>query len=569
MYRSLRSAFPRTLVLLLLASAAVPAFGQLLPPPPPNPGNPLTPAKARLGKVLFWDEQLSSSRTVSCGTCHIPKTGGGDPRSATSPLALHPGFDGLYTGNNGEEEDNILGSPGVPKADADGFYMMTTHFGLDVQTTGRRTNSMINAAYSPSLFWDGRAAAEFRDPITNAVILPNGAALESQAMGPPANDVEMGHVGRTWTDVVARIGASQPLALATDAPTPLILWINNRTYAQLFAEAFPANPVISAENVGKAIASYERTLFSDRTPFDDFLADVPGALTALEAQGRDVFAATNCDRCHSGALLSDNQFHYIGLRPAQEDEGRFTVTGEVGDRGKMRTPSLRNLELRSPYMHNGRLATIEDVVDFYNRGGDFDAPNKDPFVRPLNLTTEDRDALIAFLKRPLTDSRVVREDFPFDRPKLFTESGRAPSIVGVGQAGTGGEIPMVVAREPALIGNTITVGVQNGLASAATLLVIDDVAPGLVPPGSGDLAFVNTVLAADGSTSLRVTIPNNPALADREFFGRWYVTDPGGAGGLAISPVFRFKVFPTFAAGTVWVDNFETGNTSRWSSTVP
>ena len=203
------------------------------------------------------------------------------------------------------------------------------------------------------------------------------------------------HQARTWTNVLARLGSVEPLALAENVPTPLQIWLNGRTYAELFTEAF-GSPDITAPRVAMAIATYERTQFTNQTPFDDFLAGNNAALTTLELQGRDVFTASSCDRCHSNALLSDNRFHYTGVRPAGEDEGRFEVTADPADRGRMRTPSLRNLEIRAPYMRNGRFPTIESTVEFYNRGGDFNAPNKDPLVRPLGLTQGQKDALVAF-----------------------------------------------------------------------------------------------------------------------------------------------------------------------------
>ena len=565
------------LAVLVFTCAAAGAFAQgpppppppppLGPPPPPNPGNPLTPAKINLGKVLFWDEQLSSSRTVSCGTCHISKSGGADPRSATSALALAPGLDGIY-GN----ADDTLGSPGVPLADANGFYMMSTHFGIGVQATTRRTMTSINAAYSNLLFWDGRATATFTDPITNTVVLPNAAALESQSMGPPANAVEMGHQSRTWTEIVERIGAAEPLALATEAPSALLLWVNGRGYPELFAEAFGSNE-ITAARVGMAIASYERTLFTNQTPFDDFNGGNASALTQQEQNGRTVFVTSGCAVCHGGPLLTDQQFKYTGVRPAAEDEGRFIVTGNNGDHGRMRTPGLRNLELRAPYMHNGRFPTIESVVDFYDRGGDFTAPNKDPAVRPLNLTANQKADLVAFLKRPLTDLRLVRGDYPFDRPTLYSESSRVPVVEGSGLAGSGGLEPMVVAVEPAMIGNpSFAVGVQNALGGAAALLVIGDADPGLTPPASGSFAFENVVLGGSGNGngfgSAHVAVANDLTLSGKEFFGRWYVTDPAAAGGVAVSPVFHFKVFPPLSVASVWYDNFETGDTSRWSVVV-
>src|SRR5690606_19959820 len=160
---------------LAFTLAPVVASGQLFPPPQP-PENPINPSKVRLGKALFWDEQISSTRTVSCGTCHIPAGGGSDPRSLVSPLAVHPGPDGLFGG-----DDEILGSPGVPLAGADGLYLSRSHFGLTDQPTSRRAMPSVIAGYSPRLFWDGRAEGEFRDPITKEVLIATGGALESQA----------------------------------------------------------------------------------------------------------------------------------------------------------------------------------------------------------------------------------------------------------------------------------------------------------------------------------------------------------------------------------------------------
>lgn len=551
----------------LLAQGPPPPPAPLQPPPVP-PGNPLTNAKINLGKVLFWDEQLSSGRTVSCGTCHIPRTAGGDPRSLASPEAIHPSTDNTFG-----TADDVFGSPGVPLSDATGAYLSATHFGLGVQTTHRRTTSALNAGYSRELFWDGRAGETFTDPVTSTVVLATGAALESQSMGPPANEVEMGHRNRVWTEILTRIAGAEPLALATEAPPSLLVWIAGRTYAELFTEAF-GTPDITAGRVGMAIASYERTLFTNQTPFDDFLGGNNGALTTQEAQGRNVFNAASCNTCHAGSLLSDNRFHYIGVRPAVEDEGRFAVTGATPDRGRMRTPSLRNLELRAPYMHTGRFATIEDVVEFYNRGGDFNAPNKDPLVRPLNLSQADKDALAAFLKRPLTDPRLLSGEAPFDRPILYGESSRRPAIEGTGLAGAGGLVPMVTAVEPALVGNpSFTVGVQNALGAANALLVIDDADPGTTPPGTGSFAFETILLQGSGTGagfgSISLAIPADASQVGRELFGRWYVTDGAAAGGFAVSPVFRFEIFPSLGDSLMFVDDFESGSTAGWDASSP
>ena len=119
-----------------------------------------------------------------------------------------------------------------------------------------------------------------------------------------------------------------------------------------------------------AIATFERTVYSDRTPFDAAVSQI-APLTPAETRGQGVFNASRCNVCHAGTLFTDNAFHNIGVRPQNEDQGRFAVTGNANDLGEFRTPSLRNVSLRGPYFHNGSKATLTDVVEFYNRGGDF------------------------------------------------------------------------------------------------------------------------------------------------------------------------------------------------------
>jgi hypothetical protein len=236
----------------------------------------------------------------------------------------------------------------------------------------------------------------------------------------------------------------------------------------------------------------------------------------------------------------------------------------------MRTPSLRNVELRAPYMHNGRFTSLTEVIDFYDRGGDFPDP-KDPEIEPLGLTVQQKADLLAFLTRPLTDPRLVAGAPPFDRPTLYTESSRVPVVEGAGLPGTGDFIPAVVALEPPLIGNpSFTIGVFSGLGDADAWLVIDDQDPGGTLPGSGELAFEMTTLqgsgAGDGFGSVTIEIPNDPAIEGKEWFGRWYVDDTGGGSPAAVSRVFRFR---TFSGSAIFADGFEAGNTLRWSATTP
>jgi cytochrome c peroxidase len=519
-------------------------FSPLSPPPAPA-GNPVTAAKAYLGKALFWDEQLSSTLTVSCGTCHRASQGGSDPRTiVNNARSSNPGFDNIFN-----TPDDVFGSPGVPLNNPDGTYSPSNSFGFNEQVTPRKAPSYLNAGLGfNGLFWDGRASNTFRDPLTGAVLLTDWASYESQILGPPVNSGEMGHGNRNWTQVANQIAAAKPLALASNIPPSLVEWINGRTYPELFEEAF-GSPEVTPARIAMAIATHERTLFSDRAPLDRYASAIE-PLTAQEDSGREIYVTAQCSFCHGGPLLSDQNFHNIGVRPQVEDIGREIVTGSVNDRARFKTPTLRNVELRAPYMHNGQLATLEEVVEFYNRGGDFNAPNKDPRIRPLNLTGQQKADLVAFLKRPMTDPRVRDELPPFDRPQLYTESNRVPVITGTGRAGSGGIIPQAVAIEPPLAGNpSFSVAVWRALGSAQAVLVIDSNDPGVGSsiPASGSFARVSVNLSGSGNGngygSVSLPIPNNPALLGQTFYGRWYITDAGAANEFSVSQAFRFTVF--------------------------
>jgi cytochrome c peroxidase len=520
--------------------------GPVLPlnPPPVPPGNPITATKAFLGKTLFWDEQLSSTKTVACGSCHFATNGGSDSRSSNAARSTNPGVDGVFN-----TADDVFASPGVPSNNLDGTYNWSTVYGFAEQVTGRKSRSYIDAAYANLLFWDGRAVGTFTDPISGAVVLQNGAALESQVLGPPVSATEMAHTVRDWNDVASRIAVSKPLALSPSIPAGLKDWIGGRTYPELFLEAFGSSDVTPAR-IAMAIATFERTVYSDRTPFDAAISQI-APLTPAETRGQGVFNQSRCNVCHGGSLFSDNAFHNVGVRPQTEDTGRGGITGNPNNIGEFRTPSLRNVALRGPYFHNGSKATLTDVVEFYNRGGDFDAPNiNHNLIRPLNLTAGQKSDLIAFLTGALTDARVAAASAPFDRPTLYSESNRVPQIVGVGVAGSGGSAPQVTAIEPPLLGNpSFTVGVSRALGQAQAVLVINSTDPGAGPtiPATGSFARVSLQLSGSGAGqgfgSVSLPLPSNAALLGSTFFGRWYVSDPGAAGGVAVTPAFRMTVF--------------------------
>lgn len=232
---------------------------------------------------------------------------------------------------------------------------------------GRRGNRNVPTIYAAAgsdlQFWDGRAAS-----------------LEDQALGPITNPVEMD----------------------ADLPTVLKKLEAMPYYPAKFKEAFGTG--VTAGGLAVAIASFERALSVAPSAYERFWAGEPEALTAQQKRGMAIFNSPRgrCVACHGSADLTDRDFHNLGVGYGPEgqapaDLGRFAVTKKDEDQGAFKTPTLRNVEKTAPYMHDGSLATLEDVVAFYNRGGNPNA-HQDRRVRPLNLNGEDQAALVAFLK---------------------------------------------------------------------------------------------------------------------------------------------------------------------------
>lgn len=415
------------LVALALCNAAAAQLQPMVAPPE----NPVTAEKAILGKFLFWEEQLSSDDSTACGTCHIPSSGGSDPR-VDRPDSIHPGPDNLFG-----TADDAVGSIGVVSQNCGGSEFDDGVFFPLRQVTGRRTPSFIGIGFAPRLFWDGRAGSTFLDPENPnpaMPVIPFGGGLENQAVGPILSAVEMACDNRTWADVTSKLQTVTPMALAQNLPPDMVAALNTHaTYPALFQNAF-GTPEINAVRIGFAIATYERTLLPDQTPFDDWLAGDMFAMTTNQINGFSVFN-DNCQICHDGNQLSDGMFHNIGVRPtdnAGEDVGRMDVTGLQADRGKFKTPPLRNVKLRAPYFHNGGKDTLLEVVNFYKDGGDFGpgtgVSNLDPEIMPLNMMTNPEVLqLVDFLENALTDPRVENELPPFDRPQLQTFFQRGDS----------------------------------------------------------------------------------------------------------------------------------------------
>ncbi|HET7751970.1 MAG TPA: cytochrome c peroxidase [Terriglobales bacterium] len=241
--------------------------------------------------------------------------------------------------------------------------------GVRAQKGARNSPTVLNTAYFNMFFWDGRAAT-----------------LEEQAAGPVQNPVEMGHTLKGVENKLMRYPA----------------------YREAFAKAFESGH-ITFDMVAKAIASFERTLVSGNSPFDRYYyGHEENALSESAKRGLIVFTRSdkgNCAACHEigkdYALFTDKKFHNVGVGVHNEqptDLGRYAVTRSDADQGAFRTPSLRNIARTAPYMHDGSLKTLKDVVDFYIGAGNSN-PYLDKRIKPLDfLTGQERADLLAFLE---------------------------------------------------------------------------------------------------------------------------------------------------------------------------
>ena len=281
------------------------------------PENPFGPEKAALGKILFWEEQLSSNDTHACGTCHRPGAGGSDPR-AVSDASLGAGPNGIFG-----DADDVRGSQGVVRCDSTGSPKPDPVYGLEVQITPRKAPSVLDAWFFDELFWDGRAKSSFVDPVTGAVAIPSGGALESQAAAPPVNSAEMSCEGHSWTAIESKLRTAVPLKLASQIPQAMSQAIAaHPSYPALFEWAY-GTPEITARRILFAIATYERQLRSDQTPWDRYNAGDSSALTPDQEAGLSIFNLRGrCNKCHVPPMFTDNEFHNIGAQAPALDPGR-------------------------------------------------------------------------------------------------------------------------------------------------------------------------------------------------------------------------------------------------------
>jgi cytochrome c peroxidase len=232
--------------------------------------------------------------------------------------------------------------------------------GIKAQKGGRSAPTVINRVYSMAQFWDGRAKS-----------------LEDQAKGPMANPIEM---GMTHDLVVERLKGIAG-------------------YRTLFVRAF-GSYTVDIDRVAMAIACFERTILSGNSPYDRYKHGNTAAMTPQQIRGMDIFAnKAKCDQCHEGANFTLNSYHNLGVGAdkASPDVGRYAVTHNAADWGTFKTPTLREIEHTAPYMHDGSLKTLDEVVEYYNKGGN---PNKnlDPAMKQLHLNDQDKKDLVAFLK---------------------------------------------------------------------------------------------------------------------------------------------------------------------------
>jgi len=387
-----------------------------LPPVPVPAENPLTEPKRVLGKMLFWDEQLSSDGSIACGTCHRPAQGGADPRVGRNP--------GVDKGTI----DDVLGSPGIASLDRNGHPKPSPQFGDGPQITPRAAPSNFGALWADELFWDGRARSQVKDPLTGATAIARGGALENQILTALVAPGEMAKRDRSWADVIETVERARPLALASDLPKDVEVAREARaTYPALFEAAF-GDSRITPIRIAFAIATYERTLVSDQTAWDRYEAGDASAISGRALYGWRAFEAFHCTACHTPPLFTNNRFFEIGVRRAALDLGRELVTHEPSDAGDMKVPTLRNAALLPRYMHTGEFGNLGAAIAFYVNPPAL--PERDGIpgfgLYTFNMSQIDVADIREFIEHSLVDPRVRDETFPFDRPKLRSERVTTP-----------------------------------------------------------------------------------------------------------------------------------------------
>ncbi len=274
---------------------------------------PYSPQMATLGKMLFFDPRLSGAQNLSCASCHNPSFG------YEVPVA------------------GAIGSANTP--------------------LGRKANTVLNAAWLTSLFWDGRAKS-----------------LEDQAVGPITTPAEM---NGKFPEIVARL---------KDVPE----------YSSWFNRLFPTSGV-TRDNLLTAIATYERTVIAGEAPFDRWVNGDESAISADAKAGFMLFnGKAGCANCHTGWNFTDNKFHDIGLPADDIGRGKLEPNNPKA-KYAFKTPGLRNLIYRAPFGHNGQFADLTAIIAFY-AGGGMDRPSKSELIKPFDISDAEVQRLLAFLR---------------------------------------------------------------------------------------------------------------------------------------------------------------------------
>jgi cytochrome c peroxidase len=246
--------------------------------------------------------------------------------------------------------------------------------GVEGQRGGRSAPTIINSAYNAFHFWDGRAGS-----------------LEEQALGPVQNPIEMAMKIEDCEERLNEVAG----------------------YRRQFKEVFGTEKV-TRDGIAKAIAAYERTILSGDAPFDRSKAGDESALSESAQRGMKLFfGKAQCSACHVGPNFTDNAFHNVGVGMDKDepDLGRYEQTGLEGDRGSFKTPTLREIARTAPYMHDGSLATLEDVIEHYLKGG-VNNPWLDEGIFKLNLSDQEKTDLVTFLKEGLSSDSYPEHEPP-------------------------------------------------------------------------------------------------------------------------------------------------------------
>ena len=319
----------------------------------PLPHSSPVPAMAALGRLLFFDPILSATQTVACATCHHPRYAWADGRS--TPIGV--GGEGI-----GPRRKLTASSPFPPLK--------------------RNTPSLLNVAYN------GMVHGKASDPSTAPMFWDSRAAsLEAQALVPMRSNEEMRGDQCSEAEAV-------PKAIERIKSVP--------EYVQKFSSAFPGEAPVSAIHLAQALAAFERTLSTPDTLYDQFMRGDTKAMNDQQVRGMKVFREAGCQHCHGGPMLSDFKLHFIGIAN--------------GERREFRTPTLRNLKHTAPFMHDGSMKSLEDVLVFYEQLSDAASetldgadqaqePPLDPLLKKLNLKPEDFPALSAFILEALSSTK--------------------------------------------------------------------------------------------------------------------------------------------------------------------